>query len=114
MKVVDVDELHKAYIDYDVPYKTVAKLIFNEIKILKMLHHPNIVSLHESFQVNHTIFMVMEYINGTDLLTHIPINGLSEARAREFFLQLCHAVEYCHSRNVRFPFFCEFFFEFSL
>jgi serine/threonine protein kinase len=103
MKVVDIDELHKVYLDYDVSFKTVAKLIFNEIKILKMLHHPNIVCLHESFQVNHTIFMIMEYIDGCDLLSVIPVSGMSEGRAREFFLQLCSGVDYCHAHNVLCP-----------
>ncbi len=103
IKVVDIDELHKVYLDYNVPFKTVSKLVFNELKILKLLHHPNIVQLHESFQLNHTVFMVMEYIDGCDLLSIIPESGMSEDRAREFFLPLCAGVEYCHAHNVPSP-----------
>lgn len=44
--------------------------------------------------------MVMEHIDGEDLLSYIPEGGMSEKLARGFFLQLCSAVRYCHTNNV--------------
>ena len=39
-----------------------------EIRLLKMLSHPNVIRLHEVLHTPSEILMVMEYVNGGDLL----------------------------------------------
>jgi calcium-dependent protein kinase len=39
----------------------------NEIKILKMLDHPNIVKLYEIYEDPKNIYMVTEYLEGGEL-----------------------------------------------
>jgi serine/threonine protein kinase len=46
----------------------------------------------------------MEHVAGGELRQYINQKGggggLTECEAREFFLQLAHAVDYCHSKQV--------------
>ena len=43
------------------------KYLQNEINILRMLNHPNIVKLEEIKKSSHSYYIVMEYINGGGL-----------------------------------------------
>lgn len=39
-----------------------------EIKLLRLLNHPNVIRLHEVLHTPNEILMVMEYVDGGDLL----------------------------------------------
>ena len=43
----------------------------NEFRALQDLHHPNLVSLGESFEDNGQWFFTMEYVDGIDLLSYV-------------------------------------------
>ena len=46
--------------------------IYKEIQILNRLDHPNIVKYYETYEdKNGDIYLIMEYINGTELFTKI-------------------------------------------
>ena len=46
--------------------------IYEEIQILNRLDHPNIVKYYETYEdKNGYIYLIMEYINGTELFTKI-------------------------------------------
>lgn len=48
-------------------------LFFNEIKILSMLNHPNIIKLYGVFSDDDNIYMIMEYIEGGELFTELKM-----------------------------------------
>ena len=47
------------------------KLIHHEMNIMKLLNHPNIVSLVDYFEDDEFIYIVMDYLSGGDLLEYI-------------------------------------------
>ena len=66
-----------------------------EIRILKMLHHNNIVHLYNVIQTSSTIYLVMEYIDGKELFEYIiHKKRLSELEACKFYQQLISGIEY--------------------
>ncbi|KAG6421193.1 hypothetical protein SASPL_117743 [Salvia splendens] len=71
-----------------------------EISVMKMMHHPNIVELHEVMASKSKIYFAMEYVRGGELFAKISRGRLKEASARGYFQQLISAIDFCHSRGV--------------
>ncbi|KAE8056788.1 hypothetical protein FH972_013527 [Carpinus fangiana] len=72
-----------------------------EIRTMKLLHHPNIVRIHEVLGTKTKIYIVMEYVSGgqvTDKMSYVQ--KLEEWEARKLFQQLIDAVDYCHNKGV--------------
>ena len=69
---------------------------------MEMLDHENIVKLFETFETCDSLFLVMEFIPGTNLDEHLHQKGgaLSEDEARHLFRQIIAAVYFCHNRWV--------------
>ncbi|CAA0808857.1 CBL-interacting serine/threonine-protein kinase 9 [Striga hermonthica] len=76
--------------------------IKREISTMKMIKHPNVLSLFEVVMASKTkIYIVLEYVDGGELFDKIAKYGkLKEDAARRYFQQLINAVDYCHSRGV--------------
>jgi serine/threonine protein kinase len=74
--------------------------IDREIKIMKLLDHPNIVKLYDiiSHRDDKQTFLVLEYVARGELFDYIVANGrIREPESRKFWRQLVSAVEYCHA-----------------
>lgn len=72
-----------------------------EIEILKHLDHPNICRLHESFQDEKHIHIVMEYIRGRELYDEVLSQGnMDEESAVYIMSQIFSALQYCHQRRI--------------
>jgi serine/threonine protein kinase len=68
-----------------------------EVRLMKLLNHPNIVSVIEVFDTNKQILMVMEHAANGELFEYIVKNGsVKELQARQFFRQIISAVDYLH------------------
>ena len=82
------------------------KYLINEINILKMLNHPNIVKLEDVKQSTKSYYIVMEYINGgvlTDCLKkYIEKNGKAfpEEIVQHLMRQIVEAFVYIHGKNI--------------
>ncbi|CDP08626.1 unnamed protein product [Coffea canephora] len=75
--------------------------IKREISTMKLIKHPNVVSLIEVMASKTKIYIVLEYVDGGELFDKIAKYGrLKEDEARRYFQQLINAVDYCHSRGV--------------
>jgi len=88
--------LHR-FADDDIVRKTTLR----EVKILKMLKCPNIVSLLEAFRRKGKLYLVFEYVerNMLEVLEERP-DGLDRESVRRYIFQLCLAIEYCHRNSV--------------
>ena len=72
-----------------------------EVRFMKLLHHPNTVKLYEVIETRHTLFLVLEYINGGELYDYLVAHGrMKEKDARAKFRQILNAVSYCHKKHV--------------
>ncbi|KAJ3031529.1 UNVERIFIED_CONTAM: hypothetical protein HDU68_003065 [Siphonaria sp. JEL0065] len=75
--------------------------IKREVRILRLLNHPNIVKLHDVAETDKEIILSMEYIEGGELFDFIVANPrLNEKIARRIFRQIISAVDYCHQSSV--------------
>ncbi|KIM40164.1 hypothetical protein M413DRAFT_413516 [Hebeloma cylindrosporum] len=73
-----------------------------EISIMEKLEHPNICKFVEVFvQDDNSINLVLELIEGGDLLEHIlKSGGLCEVDACDITYQICDALAYIHSKGI--------------
>lgn len=72
-----------------------------EVKAAAKLTHPHIVAAHDADEANGTHFLVMEYVEGTDLSMYVKRHGpLSEERAVAWILQAARGLKYAHQRGV--------------
>uniref|UniRef100_A0A8C5PRX2 non-specific serine/threonine protein kinase n=1 Tax=Leptobrachium leishanense TaxID=445787 RepID=A0A8C5PRX2_9ANUR len=75
--------------------------IYREVQIMKTLRHPHIIRLYQVMETKDMIYIVTEYAQNGELFDFLTVRGrLTEEEAREKFLQILSAVEYCHSRNI--------------
>ena len=71
------------------------KRLEREIKILKVMHHNNIVHLYNVILTSQSIYLVMEYIEGKELFEYIiHKRRLSELESCKFYQQLISCIEY--------------------
>lgn len=72
-----------------------------EISILERLHHPNICQMKEAFFEDNSINLVLEFVDGGDLLDFIVREGgLKEPLAVHIIAQVCDALAYIHSKGI--------------
>ncbi|XP_017840566.2 ovarian-specific serine/threonine-protein kinase Lok isoform X1 [Drosophila busckii] len=75
--------------------------VLNEAKIMKNLSHPCVVRMHDIVDKPDSVYMVLEFMRGGDLLHRIIDNKLlSEDTSKLYFYQMCHAVKYLHDRAI--------------
>lgn len=81
--------------------KKKAALITNEVDIMKLLNHPNIIKLFHVMETTQHIYMVMELASGGDLAGRIvEVGSMQEEEAQHIFTQIVCAVKYCHENNI--------------
>ena len=72
-----------------------------EAKAAANLSHPNIVTVHDFGFDDHQIFIVMEYIPGTDLKTILESRGsLGVDEALNLIIQACAGIGYAHRAGL--------------
>lgn len=72
-----------------------------EIAIMKMMDHPNIIKLYESFEDHRNIYLVMEICNGGELFDRIIEAGhFTEVQAAILMQQVVRAMYYMHENRV--------------
>ena len=81
--------------------KTELTLINNEITILKLLNHKNIIKLYEVFETESNIYIVTELCTGKELFHYIYTKkALNEYEALPIFHQIIDAMVYLHDMNI--------------
>ncbi|UYV72615.1 DCLK1 [Cordylochernes scorpioides] len=76
-------------------------MIANEVSILRHVKHPNIVQLQEDFDIGGRIYLVMELVNGGDLLQAIATaTKYSERDGSGMVSDLAQAMSYLHARHI--------------
>ncbi len=71
-----------------------------EAKALAKLNHPNIVGVHEFGEVGGQFYLVMEYVDGTDLRQLMSAGDLQPAQALCIVPQICEALQYAHDLGI--------------
>ena len=72
-----------------------------EIKVLKFLHHPNIIHLEDTFETSDRIYIIMERMMGGELFDYVVEKGtLSEIEASTIVRKITSAVAHMHGMNI--------------
>ncbi|CAL8368055.1 unnamed protein product [Lota lota] len=81
--------------------RKVRKAAKNEIMILKMVNHPNILQLIDTFETRKEYFIIQELATGGDVFDWILDQGnYTERDASNVVRQVLEAVAYLHSLNI--------------
>nr|XP_003473438.2 serine/threonine-protein kinase DCLK3 [Cavia porcellus] len=90
MKIIDKSKL-----------KGKEDIIDSEILIIQSLSHPNIVKLHEVYEMEMEICLIMEYVQGGDLFDAIIESvKFPEPDAARLIMDLCKALVHMHDKNI--------------
>ncbi|CAG9770983.1 unnamed protein product [Ceutorhynchus assimilis] len=92
VKVIDkskLDEVSKAH-------------LFQEVRCMKLVQHPNVVRLYEVIDTATKLYLILELGDGGDLYEYILRHdlGLPEEKAKDYFRQIVRAISYCHQLHV--------------
>src|SRR5271155_5458435 len=71
-----------------------------EDRALAPLNHPNIVTVHESGQVNGLPFFIMEFVDGLNLRQLEQAGKLSPRQALQIVPQICEALQFAHDEGI--------------
>lgn len=74
-----------------------------EVSNMKKLQHPNIVHYHNSFQEGSKLYIVMEYVDGGDLMSYISDRKnrfLTEEAILRIFIQITIGLRYLHEHKI--------------
>mmetsp|Transcript_11799 Transcript_11799/g.24897 ORF Transcript_11799/g.24897 Transcript_11799/m.24897 type:complete len:773 (-) Transcript_11799:166-2484(-) len=94
-----VKRLDLSLIDNDVDLER----LFDEIKIMCALDHPNIVCLEEVYEGGSELYLTQELCDGGDLFDRLedqPMYCYSEADCARVLRQIISSVSYLHSKNI--------------
>lgn len=98
---------HKRYVAVKIickkkaPEDFLSKFLPREIKVLKRLRHPHVITLIEVIETNTRMYIITDLAESGDLLEYIRKNGaMPEATAKHLFKQLVVGISYVHSQDV--------------
>ncbi len=104
MKTIDTCKVHSSRLDS----------LRNEVNIMKMLDHPNVVKLFEIFEEENMLHLVLEMCDGGDLFDFVmKIDSIqktwsdgnvtfvwAEGRIADLVRKMLSAVAYLHQRGI--------------
>ncbi|CAL4067725.1 unnamed protein product, partial [Meganyctiphanes norvegica] len=78
------------------------QMALNEVNVLAMLDHPNIVSYMNSFELEGVLCIEMEYADGGSLAEFLQkrVKRLDEREVLIFFHQICQAIRHMHEHHI--------------
>lgn len=85
--------------EYEQLAEALAQQFEREAIILAALHHPNLPRVTNYFSIEDNQYLVMDYVDGEDLLRRLARQGpLPEREALNWISQACEALTYLHTR----------------
>jgi len=82
--------------------KSVVNLFVQEARSLAKLDHPNIVGVHQVFEDNETAYMVLDFVEGRDLLDILEDGGheLTPPQIKGILKDVLGAVKFIHEQDI--------------
>lgn len=69
--------------------------------MLRTVNHKNIIKLFKVYESEESINMILEYVEGGDLMRHLTMrNKFSEKTAITILQQVLEGLNYLHSRSI--------------
>ncbi|NLN92396.1 MAG: serine/threonine protein kinase [Candidatus Hydrogenedens sp.] len=103
-QVLDEELALKVLLPEFVADTQVVERFMNEVRISRKIAHPNIVRIHDIGHADETMFISMEYVNGSSLRSILDKRGksshMSLRQSIYIISQLCIALKYAHRYMV--------------
>jgi serine/threonine protein kinase len=80
--------------------KDLVNRFLKEAKAIGRLSHPNIVTVYDVGHDNDTIYIAMEFLEGTPLNETIKEDGLAHDKTVALAVQMAEAIDYAHNRGI--------------
>uniref|UniRef100_A0A3B5BB32 Serine/threonine-protein kinase BRSK2-like n=1 Tax=Stegastes partitus TaxID=144197 RepID=A0A3B5BB32_9TELE len=81
--------------------ESVLMKVEREIAILKLIEHPHVLKLHDVYENNKYLYLVLEHVSGGELFDYLVKKGrLMPKEARKFFRQIISALDFCHNHSI--------------
>lgn len=100
----DLDEtvalkiIHPSLISVD---ETIVERFKHETRVARRLAHPNILKVFDLGSVGDVFYLSMEYLEGTDLKSHLQAHGaMAVDEAVDVACQVCAGLAYAHASGV--------------
>ncbi len=77
-----------------------AERFTREARALARLQHPNIVAVHDFGEAGDWFYLLMEYVEGTNLRQEMKSRRFSPERVVEIVSEVCDALQYAHNRDI--------------
>lgn len=75
--------------------------IEREVIIMKLLTHPNVLSLYDVWETSRALYLVLEYVEGGELFDLLVERGpLAEEEAVKYFRQIILGTAYSHALGI--------------
>ncbi|XP_041061412.1 myosin light chain kinase family member 4-like [Carcharodon carcharias] len=76
--------------------------ITNELQVMNLLNHVNLIQLYDAFESKNEMILVMEYVGGGELFEKIVDESyrLTELDAMVYVKQICQGIHYMHQMYV--------------
>ena len=72
----------------------------DEASVSAEISHPNIVAAYDVIELEDTLAITMEFVDGIDLAERLRTGPLSIVEIEEIFVQLCSALEALHAHGI--------------
>ena len=83
-------------------YRTIVDMFMREARSIAKMRHPNIVGVHRIFEDNETAYMVLDLIDGRDLLDIVKDESqtLTPAQVKATLIKVLDAVDLVHQNDL--------------
>ncbi|XP_037720926.1 twitchin isoform X30 [Drosophila subpulchrella] len=77
-------------------------LIRREIDIMNQLHHQKLINLHDAFEDDDEMVLILEFLSGGELFERITAEGyvMTEAEVINYMRQICEGIRHMHEKNI--------------
>ena len=84
-------------------YRAIVQMFMREARAIAKLKHPNIVGVHRIFEDNETAYMVLDLIEGRDLLSVIKdtYDQVSPDQVKELLVKVLDAIDLVHQQTAK-------------
>ena len=83
-------------------YRAIVQMFMREARAIAKLKHPNIVGVHRIFEDNETAYMVLDLIEGRDLLSVIKdtLDEVTPDQVKELLIKVLDAIDLVHQHDL--------------